>query len=1425
TSANSNAGLRASGSSSSSSSSSSSNSDAVTLNDLQEPDEQIEFVCTLIVDYLADAFALASSPNAQTCAAYSIQELLRRVGFTKDTVFGGNEDDNAAPLSSSSHAGRKKKRSGGPRRSHDSANSVSLRNRWEMLPPHIIEIIKPLLDSKYTIRPSTKPSADRCGGQRPLCITSTTSQLAWLRSWIVELTQLLKDSPIDGIFQVCTSAVREGSADMLLFLLPRIVYQICLLSCQQCKPIPVYDGDGDGDDEGGPDGGSEGSRVSDGDYSAKTSSVSEEIRAVLSCDSELVKMPADQWRLCKDAVINLLDVLRASARAQQAKRVANKRGSRKDSRLSNSTPEEQALMSLVESVPHPMIAAAAVSCGQFERAVLHIELSLREGAFGRCPTLFHNVDDAVVSKIQELCFSMGDADGVTGAAACRKQADRRHTILKHEVEGNWSHALISRESLLRSNPDSEEYQKGWIRCLQSMGQWEGAWAAAKDLYKLRPCNDDQKQLNNACFASAWRLGKWSWVDSVASGDTAYFADARSAASSSSINQAVHSFDALNSMLLARIGMHRSHILQILVEQWGARVACLPPIYAVQEPVLALHTRLYSILLDSCAKDPSSKNSAVCVDIINRQTVLSHLQAAQLARLAGFRSTALGILMHAELTSSTSITLLSSLQIEHAQILWDEGHAADAMSEIHRVVDCLSEKLRLRGDDEKGAGSTFTVGAAVPPSLGSEPNEGSPHDPEQITQDMDEAKAAFARASLLLLRWQKATNAVNTTMLLNRYERLLRVHEGDKVHYALGHLYDHLFTTLSDKDSSRTSKAQQDNRNLQLASLQYYVIRHYSRTVIYSSRFLFQALPRLLTVWLDFGANVLKPAEAKNTRLVERFKTANRVVSNMARRLPAYSFLVALSQLVSRICHPNEEVFSVLESTILSVLELYPQQTLWQLMGVQRSTYATRADRCNVILAKARVSQGPESMGNIGRNRSARSLGGLIQQASKLTDLLLGLCNAMPPARSVTTMYMSKDFKALDKSTPLDIIIPLQSSLVPSLPDTANSAECELALALPWTSSAGSAEAGCNAQTASQRAMLHQPFSSDLPTISGFLNEIEVMHSLQRPKKIAVVGSDGHNYSFLCKPKDDLRKDARLMEFNSMINKLLGANSQTQKRGLHIRTYAVVPLNEECGLIQWVGPTTGIRHVLLKLYKAHGVSISMTQVKSILDKSSPSPEELFTNTLLPMFPSVLHEWFLQSFPDPPRWLASRTNFTRTAAVMSMVGHILGLGDRHCENILLDQSTGGVVHVDFNCLFDKGMTLEKPEKVPFRLTHNMVDAMGITGYEGAFRKTCEMTLRLLREHKDALMSVLEAFVHDPLVEWSKRTTRSNRSAPSKDSGQPNEQAAKCLHNISRKLQGVLQGVAPLSVEGQVDELIRDATNPTRLFQMYIGWAAYM
>jgi phosphatidylinositol kinase/protein kinase (PI-3 family) len=61
---------------------------------------------------------------------------------------------------------------------------------------------------------------------------------------------------------------------------------------------------------------------------------------------------------------------------------------------------------------------------------------------------------------------------------------------------------------------------------------------------------------------------------------------------------------------------------------------------------------------------------------------------------------------------------------------------------------------------------------------------------------------------------------------------------------------------------------------------------------------------------------------------------------------------------------------------------------------------------------------------------------------------------------------------------------------------------------------------------------------------------------------------------------------------------------------------------------------------------------------------------------------------------------------------------------------------------------------PEIVPFRLTPQMVNAFGINGCDGDFRKVCETMVRIMRSNRGLLLNVLEAFVHDPLVEWAKK-----------------------------------------------------------------------
>ena len=78
----------------------------------------------------------------------------------------------------------------------------------------------------------------------------------------------------------------------------------------------------------------------------------------------------------------------------------------------------------------------------------------------------------------------------------------------------------------------------------------------------------------------------------------------------------------------------------------------------------------------------------------------------------------------------------------------------------------------------------------------------------------------------------------------------------------------------------------------------------------------------------------------------------------------------------------------------------------------------------------------------------------------------------------------------------------------------------------------------------------------------------------------------------------------------------------------------------------------------------------------------------------------------------------SRYARSVATNAMVGHVLGIGDRHSMNILVDCGTGEQVHIDFGIAFDQGKALQQPETVPFRLTRDVVDGLGAHGTGGVF-----------------------------------------------------------------------------------------------------------
>jgi FKBP12-rapamycin complex-associated protein len=399
-------------------------------------------------------------------------------------------------------------------------------------------------------------------------------------------------------------------------------------------------------------------------------------------------------------------------------------------------------------------------------------------------------------------------------------------------------------------------------------------------------------------------------------------------------------------------------------------------------------------------------------------------------------------------------------------------------------------------------------------------------------------------------------------------------------------------------------------------------------------------------------------------------------------------------------------------------------------------------------------------------------------------------------------------------------------------------------------------------------------------IVSFDHVFTVIPSKQRPRKMTLRGSDGVAYTYALKGHEDIRQDERVMQLFGLVNTLLNNDSESFKRHLSIQQFPAIPLSQNSGLLGWV-PNSDTLHNLIKEYRETR-NILLNIEHRIMLQMAPDYDNLTLMQKVEVFSYAMDNttgkdlyrvlWLKSKSSES--WLQRRTNYTRSLAVMSIVGYILGLGDRHPSNLMLDRITGKVVHIDFGDCFEVAMSREKyPERVPFRLTRMLTFAMEVSNIDGSFKLSCEAVMRVIRANKESLMAVLEAFIHDPLLNWrlgnresppepsftSERrqsligeeaslqfqqmrsggsyrarrmstagdgtTSDGQNNMPVENKEVQNERALKVLERVKVKLTGRdFKPHEELDVERQVSKLIGQATNVENLCQHYIGWCSF-
>jgi serine/threonine-protein kinase ATR len=829
------------------------------------------------------------------------------------------------------------------------------------------------------------------------------------------------------------------------------------------------------------------------------------------------------------------------------------------------------------------------------------------------------------------------------------------------------------------------------------------------------------------------------------------------------------------LAISRGKIEKADLKKIWKEQscWEPRYQLMATSLKYRDPILALRRVMYQ-----------EAN-------LYQEVAKNWLQYAKLARKQGYIRTATSAAMQAEALGNQYATL------EKAKLLVSQSKMYDALQLLEPVARDVRDL--------------------------------------ELSSNLENARFA-AKNLLLTTNWIQASGQRQGKKVIERYQAVIRYDpKWEKGYFFLAKYYEFLLT--SERTSACASNTKSDERGLVLDENFHThlinVMRNYVLSLSFGTKFLFQSLPRLLTLWFEYG-ELLYLAKGNSRSIsmsmgssggMSSFREQQvladitQVMLEATKRLPAYEWLVCFPQVASRICHPNPAVVEGVKNIMIRVLLCYPAQAMWPLLGLARSLNAQRRNRAREVISTAQR----ELVANHQQEISNSFTEGM-RMAEELTSLAAH--DSLNQRRIHVRLSRIRT----------KILVPIQAALTTKLPPNG----------------------------LAPRDEKHEAFSSGFAGlyIKAFSDKADVMPTKEKPKRIEVLGSDGRMYAFLCKREKtgDLRKDARMMEFNTMINKLLQKDEEGRKRKLRLRTYAVVCLNEESGLMEWVRDTRAMRQLICQIHKTEKGLIQPVRITHEVKEMFLKMQKKYADNIpmmalyyrkkflsLPMFTPRFHQWFLNNFADPSAWFESRLCFARSAAVWSMVGHIIGLGDRHGENILIDSTNGECVHVDFDCLFDKGLKLAKPEIVPFRLTPNMIDAFGITGYEGVYRRVCEVTLNLLRENKETLRSVLESFIHDPLVEWGRKGKAGGAGTNTSDlaNERSKEETRIILKTIDDRLRGIYNlgdairphvssshrsilpenETLPLSVQGQVDKLIQEAVSHENLAQMYIGWMPFL
>ncbi|XP_051783358.1 phosphatidylinositol 3-kinase catalytic subunit type 3 [Erpetoichthys calabaricus] len=224
-------------------------------------------------------------------------------------------------------------------------------------------------------------------------------------------------------------------------------------------------------------------------------------------------------------------------------------------------------------------------------------------------------------------------------------------------------------------------------------------------------------------------------------------------------------------------------------------------------------------------------------------------------------------------------------------------------------------------------------------------------------------------------------------------------------------------------------------------------------------------------------------------------------------------------------------------------------------------------------------------------------------------------------------------------------------------------------------------------------------------IRGILPEkATLFKSALMPAKLIFKTEIGGSYTVIFKHGDDLRQDQLILQIISLMDKLL----RKENLDLKLTPYKVLATSTKHGFMQFI-------------------------------QSVPVAEVLATE-------GSIQNFFRKHAPSEkgPYGISAEVmdTYVKSCAGYCVITYILGVGDRHLDNLLLTK-TGKLFHIDFGYILGRD---PKPLPPPMKLSKEMAEGMGGMQSEQyqEFRKQCYTAFLHLRRYSNLILNLFSLMV---------------------------------------------------------------------------------